>query len=82
MLVSLEKVMVRFPGRSLGSLHTLTRELASQCIFGDNILAQSSLSGRNNTSQFDPEKLKYINTLVQGRTNMSDTEFESTSLNL
>ena len=82
MLVSLEKVMVRFPGRSLGSLHTLTRELASQCIFGGQYPGTIQRKWGNNTSQFDPEKLKYINTLVQGRTNMSDTEFESTSLNL
>ena len=68
--------MVRFPGRTLSSLHTLTRELASQCVFGESVLAQSSLSGRN-TNQMDPEKLKFIKTLVQGWANMSDTEFES-----
>ena len=31
-LVSPEKVMVRFPGRTLNSLRTLMRELASLCI--------------------------------------------------
>ena len=41
------------------------------------MLARSTLSGRNNTHQFDPEKLKYIKTIVQGRANMSDLEFES-----
>lgn len=35
--------MMRFPGRSLGSLRTLTRELAIQCVFGENVLAQSGV---------------------------------------
>lgn len=47
-------------------------------MFGDNVLAQSSLSGHNGTSQVDPEKIKYLKTLVQDRANMSDTEFEAT----
>ena len=69
--------MVRFPGRSLGSLRTLTRELAAQCVFGENVLAQSTFSGRNNTNQFDPEKIKYLKTLVQGRANIGGPEFEA-----
>jgi hypothetical protein len=78
-LVSPERIMVRFPGRSLVSLRTITRELAVQCVFGDNVMAQSSLSGRNNnTNQSDPEKIKYVKTLMHGRENMSDQELEAT----
>ncbi len=76
-LVSPKRVMVRFPGRAVGSLRKLTTELALQCVFGQEVLARSSVSGRNNTCQFDPEKLKYIKTIVQGRSNMNDMEFES-----
>ena len=67
--VSPERVMVHFPGRAVGSLRKLT-ELALQCVFGKDVLARSSLCGRNNTCQFDPEKLKYIKTIVQGRANI------------
>ena len=75
--MSPERVMVCFPGRAVGNLRKLTTELALQCVFGEDVLARSSLCGRNNTCQFDPEKLKYIKTIVQGRANMNDMEFES-----
>ena len=52
-------------------------ELASNCIFGDNVLARSSLSGRNKTDKLDPEKLQDLKKMVQQRSSMSDLEFES-----
>ena len=63
-LVSPEQVMVRFPGRSIGTLRKLTIELALQCVFGEEVMATSTISGRNNTAQFDQDKLSYIKTLV------------------
>ena len=76
-LVSPEKVMLRFPGKTIGSFRKQTAEFAKQCVFGGQLLTQSSLSGRNNTHQIDPDKLRYIKTLVQGRSNMNDMEFEA-----
>ena len=52
-LVSPEQVMVRFPGKSVGTLRKLTIELAFVCVFGEEVMATSTISGRNNTVQFD-----------------------------
>ena len=53
-------------------------ELSSQCMFGDNVLARSTISGRNNTDKLDPEKIQSLKHIVQQRASMNDVEFEGT----
>ena len=73
-----EEVMCRFPrSESVNTLKTLTRELALHCVFGEDVMATSTISGRNNTSQFDQNKLNHIKTLVQNKAMMSTSNFES-----
>ena len=57
-------------------MHNAATELTSQCIFGDAMLAQSTISGRNNTTQFDPEKMAYLKSIIQGRAKMDSIHFE------
>ena len=75
-LVSPERVMVRFPGRDESSLRRLAVELARQCIFGEQTLSVSTISGRNNTYQLDPDKLNQIKTIVKARSGVGTLEFE------
>ena len=72
-LVSPERVMVRFPGRNESSLVV---ELARQCIFGEQTLSASTISGCNNTYQLDPDKLNQIKTIVKARYGVGTLEFE------
>lgn len=57
-------------------LHSsLTVALACNVVFGDTV-ARFSLSGRNDSDQFDPEKLAYIKSIVRGKVGlMGDREF-------
>ena len=67
----------KFPGRNTSSLCELMVALAHNVVFGDTVLARSSLSGRNDSDQLDPEKLAYIKSIVRGRVGlMGDREFE------
>ena len=36
-------------------------------VFGDNVLAQSSRSGKNGTNQLDPEKSQFIRSIIHNR---------------
>ena len=75
-LSPLEKVMRRFPRRSVSTLRKLTIALALH-VFGEDVMARSTISGRYNTAQFDQNKLDYIKTLVRDRARMSNSNFES-----
>lgn len=67
----------KFPGRNTSSLCELTVPLARNVVFGDTVLARSSLSGRNDSDQLDTEKLAYIKSIVRGQVGlMGDHEFE------
>ena len=77
-LQSPQKTIARFPGRDLSCLRELTVALARYVVFGDNVLALSSKSGRNNTYQLDSDKLQYIRRTIRERvgTQKNDEEFE------
>ncbi len=78
-LKTVEQVMSRYSGSDLASLRKLTTALAREAIFGRDVLAQKSLSGRKETEQLDKEKLDYIKTLVHSRVpNKSAVDFEDT----
>ena len=71
--------MARITGRDIKSLRALAVVLARACIFGDNVLLQSSPSGKGYaTCQLEPEKLAEIRVRVQQRArHLSDNEFEA-----
>ena len=61
-LLSPERAMTRFPGRDEKTLRALAVALARDCVFGTDVMLQSTPSGRGNnqTHQLDPEKLDYM----------------------
>ena len=66
---------------SLDEIKSLTNhsvQLARIVVFGEQVMATSSASGRNDTNQLDPEKVLYIKNIVHSRvaTRMNDLEFE------
>ena len=77
-LGSPEKAVAKFPGRDKKSLTNLSVELARSVVFGEEVMSTSSVSGRNDTNQLDPEKVLYMKNIVRTRvaTRMNDLEFE------
>lgn len=77
-LQSPQKTIAHFPGRDLSCLRELTVALARYVVFGDDVLAKSSKSGRNNTYQLDSDKLQYIRRTIRERvgTQKNEEEFE------
>ena len=72
-----EKILSRIPGNDRKTLCKLTVELARYVVFGDEVLARSSVSGRNNKDQLDPDKLKHIKSIIRERAwSMGDNEFD------
>jgi len=52
-------------GTDTANLRNLTTALARDAIFGKEVLAKNSLSGRRSTGILDKEKINYIKTLVK-----------------
>ena len=75
-LESPKKAVTCCPGRDLSSLKELTVTLVKRVVFGTEIIAQSTISGRNETLQ--QNCCIYIRSVVHGRVmgKMSDQEFE------
>lgn len=77
-LCSVEQVMKNFPGKDIATLRSLTVALARDAIFGRDVLAKCSLSGRKGTGVLCNEKVHYIKQLVHSRVpNKSIVDFEN-----
>lgn len=72
-----ENILKRIPGNDTSSLCRLTVELARYVVFGDEVLARSTVTGKNNKDQLDPNKLKHIKSIIRERAGpMGDSEFD------
>ncbi len=76
-LASPEKALVKIDGRNTDSLRKLAIILARGCVFGDDVLVQSSPSGRGRTTSLSTEKMVEIRRIVRQRARaLSEAAFE------
>ena len=72
--------MTQFPGKDIKTLRNLAVALARDCVFGPQVMQESTRSGRGpaGKKQLDPEKLQYIKNIVAGQAcrNSTDPDFE------
>ena len=76
-LQPIDSILREYQGEQVPTLRLLAVALARDGIFGREVLAKNSLSGRKGTGVLDQAKLEYIKTLVRTRVpKKSDVEFE------
>ncbi len=75
-LASPEKASLKIPGRDTASLRRLAILLARGCFLGDEVLGQTSPSGRE-MSALDPQKRYQIREVIRQRSRVNEMAFEN-----